>query len=298
MSTQLATVEKKEIAVVSDETLRNFLFAQNTSISEREQVAFFQIAKAYNLDPFKREIYCVAYGEGDKRQLSIITGYETYIKRAERTGLLNGWKVEFFGRFEKKNVRKEIRKRDGTSFFKDSEQVVELERCYAKITIHRKDMTIPFEHEVEFCEYTQDNSMWNSKPVTMLKKVAIGQGFRLCFSDELAGIPYLAEEIGRDPVEINHEELTTRAVQPTASATAEQAKATIVNEQKRAAKREANESDRPDFEDRIKAAGVRIGFEAVIEVCVSHGYDDPGQVLPKDFRNILNAIKEIEQTQK
>ena len=293
MSTQLATVEKKEIAVVSDETLRNFLFAQNTSISEREQVAFFQIAKAYNLDPFKREIYCVAYGEGDKRQLSIITGYETYIKRAERTGLLNGWKVEFFGRFEKKNVRKEIRKRDGTSFFKDAETVVELERCFARITIHRKDMTIPFEHEVEFCEYTQDNSMWNSKPVTMLKKVAIGQGFRLCFSDELAGIPYLAEEIGRDPVEISHEELPN-SPQPSASATAEQAKAAMANEQKKQ-KREATEADRPDFEDRLKAAGVRIGFETVIEVCVSHGYDDPDKVLPKDFRNVLNAIREIEE---
>lgn len=64
------------------------------------------------------------------------------------------------------------------------------------------------------------------------------------------------------------------------------------------AKREANESDRPDFDDRIKAAVVRIGLETVIEVCVSHGYDDPGKVLPKDFRNVLNAIKEIEQANK
>jgi hypothetical protein len=48
---------------------------------------------------------------------------------------------------------------------------------------------------VYWSEYTQDNSMWFSKPRTMLKKVAIGQGFRLCFPDELGGMGYLEEEV-------------------------------------------------------------------------------------------------------
>jgi hypothetical protein len=36
---------------------------------------------------------------------------------------------------------------------------------------------------------------WKNKPVTMTKKVAMAQGFRLCFSDELGGMPYTAEEL-------------------------------------------------------------------------------------------------------
>ena len=279
--------ESKELAV-TDEVLRNFLFANNTSISEREQASFFQIAKAFNLNPFKREIYCVAYGEGDKRQLSIITGYEVYIKRAERTGLLDGWKVEFFGRFEKQIVEKEVNGRNG-KYIKTIEQVVELERCFARITIHRKDRSVPFEHEVEFSEYTQNNSMWNSKPVTMLKKVAIGQGFRLCFSDEMAGMPYLAEEIGQE----QEPRVPEYSVQPPADATADQARQAMHNAQNQE-RREATEEDRPAFVDYMQTAGAKLGtFEPIIELIVSHGYDTPEAVQPKDFRSIMKAVKAL-----
>ena len=277
--------ESKEL-VITDEVLKNFLFANDTNITDREQASFFQIAKAFNLNPFKREIYCIAYGKGDKRKLSIVTGYEVYIKRAERSNLLDGWKVEFFGKFEKQRISKEMNGQNGP-YTKVTEQVVELERCYARITIHRKDRSVPFEHEVEFAEYTQNNDMWNSKPVTMLKKVAIGQGFRLCFSDELSGMPYLAEEIGH-----NEEPRTPEySVQPPATATAAQATEAMRNAQKQ----EATEAQkRAAFADAIKAACVRIGVERILEVVQSHGYDDPDQVQPKDFRPIVNAIKEIE----
>lgn len=286
MSTDIARKpESKELAI-TDEVLKNFLFANDTSITDREQASFFQIAKAFNLNPFKREIYCIAYGKGDKRKLSIVTGYEVYIKRAERSGQLDGWKVEFFGKFEKQRISKEMNGQNGP-YTKVTEQVVELERCYARITIHRKDRGVPFEHEVEFAEYTQNNDMWNSKPVTMLKKVAIGQGFRLCFSDELSGMPYLAEEIGH-----NEEPRTPEYhVQPPASATAAQAAAAMANAQKLEA---SDDQKRAAFLDAIKAAGVRIGFERIIEVVNSHGYDDPEAVQIKDYRPIINAIKELE----
>jgi hypothetical protein len=41
----------------------------------------------------------------------------------------------------------------------------------------------------------------------MLKKVAIGQGFRLAFPNELEGMPYTEEEVGEnnyiEPKEVN-----------------------------------------------------------------------------------------------
>ena len=37
--------------------------------------------------------------------------------------------------------------------------------------------------------------MWKEKPVTMIKKVAIVQGFRMAFPDEFGGMPYTAEEL-------------------------------------------------------------------------------------------------------
>ena len=133
---------------------------------------------------------------------------------------------------------------------------------------------------------------WKKFPAQMLAARVVAEGVRAVFPACLNGL-YIAEEV--QDMEPRTPEYS---VQPPASASPAQASAAIANAQKAATapKREANESDRPDFDDRIKAAGVRLGFEAVIEVCVSHGYDDPGQVLPKDFRNVLNAIKEIEQS--
>jgi hypothetical protein len=88
-------------------------------------------------------------------------------------------------------------KTDGTvNFQKPKESTLR-----AEITIHRRDFQHPFIHEVYFSEYfgtTKDgvlNKFWGSKPMTMIKKVAMAQGFRLCFSDELGGMPYTAEEM-------------------------------------------------------------------------------------------------------
>lgn len=145
-------------------------------LDDGEKKQFIEVAKAYQLNPFKREIYCVAYNTKRGRKLSIITGYEVYLKRAERTGKLNGWKVDIAGTRKEGNLR-------------------------AIVTIHRKDWTEPFVHETYWAEYKQDNSMWNSKPITMIKKVAMAQAFRLCFPDEFGGMPYTSDELSDDMTE-------------------------------------------------------------------------------------------------
>lgn len=64
----------------------------------------------------------------------------------------------------------------------------------AVIEIHRKDFTGPFRHEVYLAEYKQDTQIWRTKPVTMIKKVAVAQGFRLAFPTEFGSMPYIQEE--------------------------------------------------------------------------------------------------------
>lgn len=146
-------------------------------LSDKEKMQFIEIAAAYELNPFKREIYCAKYGD----QLSIIVGYETYIKRAERSGTLDGWSVVTEGNVADNTLK-------------------------AIITIYRKDRKYPFVHEVFYSEYVQKsngqpNKFWQ-KAQTMTKKVAMAQGFRLCFSDELGGMPYTSEEINDTEYEL------------------------------------------------------------------------------------------------
>lgn len=161
--------------------------AQNLTADEQKN--FLQIAMDFNLNPFKREIYCTSYGKGENKKTSIIIGYEVYIKRAERTGQLDGWQVVTTGSVKNNDLK-------------------------ATITIYRKDRKFPFIHEVDYSEYVQmttdyntkqqrPNKMWAEKPITMLKKVATAQGFRLCFSDELGGMPYDSSELPEEEKEVN-----------------------------------------------------------------------------------------------
>ena len=177
-------MEQKSIEIVKENVLHEFLkFTGNANkLTPEETMYFISLAQTFNLNPLKREIHISVYGEGQFRQLSIVTGYEVYIKRAERTGKLDGWDVVTNGHGD-----------DLT----------------ATITIHRKDRSRPFSHTVHYSEYVQKkkdgtvNKFWKEKPITMLKKVAISQGFRLCFCDELDGMPYTSDEMPIEEKEIN-----------------------------------------------------------------------------------------------
>jgi len=178
-----------QVTVTSDKVIEYLdAFGLSGKLEPNEKKQFISVAIAYGLDPFKREIYCVPYGKGEKRKLSIITGYETYLKRADRTGKLAGWKAWTEGTFELKTIKK-------TGYNGDYETRRPVGDMKAIVEIHRAGWQAPFVHEVYLDEYAQENDMWASKTRTMLKKVATAQAFRLCFPDEMGGLPYTSDEL-------------------------------------------------------------------------------------------------------
>lgn len=159
METQVAVQEK-----VSLESLKKYLdLTGGANIPEKVRVPFLEIASAFQLNPFKREIYLVPYGN----QHNIIVGYETYLKRAERSGQLDGWECHVEG--------------EGDSM-------------KAIIKVYRKDRKYPVIHEVLGKEFNSGLASWKKMPQFMLKKVAIAQAFRLAFPDDMAGLPFIEEE--------------------------------------------------------------------------------------------------------
>ena len=258
-------MENRELATQSREELTRYLteFVGTKNLTAQERVDFINIAQAYQLNPFKREIHVVAYGQGEKRQCSIITGYESYIKRAERTGKLNGWKVGIAG---------------------------EGENLIAKITIYRKDWETPFEHEVYLEEARQykknfssgamePTAIWKKMPKFMLKKVAIAQGFRLCFSDELGGMPYTADEMPEGEV---------IDVSPSGKPTVEQPRS------KSSAKKSENQSE-PKPEKIIDAEEIESNPEETEKPVVSSAPDDieliPSIAIHVDPKSTIPAMK-------
>lgn len=189
-----ATQARPQAEIITRDKIMEYLdsFGLLNSLSQQEASQFVEIAQAFNLNPFKREIYCIPYGQGDRRKLSIITGYETYLKRAERLGMLRGWKAWTEGSFKVETKKVTLEGRNGPY---TKEKRLPVGDLVAKVSIHREGWDQPFEHEVYLDEYAQDNEMWANKPRTMLKKVAIAQAFRMAFPDEMGGMPYTSDEL-------------------------------------------------------------------------------------------------------
>ena len=157
----LAVVKQHEPAVVlTKEDIKRYICSDAT---DKEIFMFLGICKSFGLNPLKREVHLIKYGNAPA---SIVTGYEVYLKRAERTGKLNGWKVDIV--------------QDGKA---------------ATVTIHRKDWNQPFEWTAYRQEFDKGQANWKTMPLFMLRKVAMAQAFRICFPDEMGGLPYLPEEI-------------------------------------------------------------------------------------------------------
>lgn len=154
-----------------------YLFSQKINISDGKKMLFLKLAEMYKLNPFKREIYAVPFYNSVIKSYDFepVTAYNVYIARAEETGKLDGWEC----------VAKYL---EGRLFG-------------AEITIYRKDFSKPVKWQVKLSEFIKTkkdghpNKTWASMPEFMIKKVCIGQGFRLAFPNELGSMPYLSEEM-------------------------------------------------------------------------------------------------------
>lgn len=149
------------------------------NLTEQEFWLFIQTAKTLGLNPLRREIYAVKYGD----KFNIITGYEVYLKRANQSQLIEWWKVE-------------IRKPSD-----------DFKTWVGVFTAKRKDWTQEFVWEVPMIECYKNQATWQTMREFMLKKTTIGQGFRLFIPEVLAGMPYIAEELGSQVIESEYTEI-------------------------------------------------------------------------------------------
>lgn len=218
MESKDITVKNETTAIVDTTNYKEVAIQWLTStgklkdFNENEKNQFIDMCTAFHLNPIKREVHGIKYKgkNGFPDTFNIVIGYEVYLKRADRTGKMDGFNVEC-RKFENDMI--------------------------ATCTIYRKDWTHPFIHSVLLSEYHQHNKMWNEKPVTMIKKVATEQAFRLCFPDEMGGLPYGEEELPSEnmsettpiekditPVKSSVYEQKTEAPKKTPKYTTEQAK--------------------------------------------------------------------------
>ena len=252
----LEVVEHKEVAEVQQQktdiiqpvdmkTITEFLDTTGLTkqLLPKEKATFVNMAQLFGLNPFKREIYCTVYGTGDYRTCSIVTGYEVYLKRAERTGKMDGWECAIAGNGDD---------------------------MAATVTIYRKDWGHPFKHTVYYRECVQinkktgkPNSVWAKMPSFMTKKVAIAQAFRLCFPDEFGGMPYTNDEIINDDEIKNMKSANVDATKPESPVSDEKASEVFDNAVK--SQRETMQEIRDKYDADIPETGKKLIDKALAD---------------------------------
>lgn len=188
---------------LSPDIIRNYLVSGDGRVTDQEVMMFLSLCKYQKLNPFLREAYLVKYGS---QPATIVTGKETYTKRAAASPLCDGYKAGIYV------VTKdgEIQKRVGSMFVKALGETV----VGGWAEVYRKDWKVPVCTEVAFDEYIgrkKDGSitkMWSEKGATMIRKVALVQALREALPEELGGT-YSPEEINS----VNMDDLSEDAVQ-------------------------------------------------------------------------------------
>ena len=151
-----------------------------TKVSNQEVNLFMALCKFQHLNPWLRDAYLIKYS--DKSPANLVVSKEAYLKRAQaqvdykyfEAGLIivrDGKLAEVIG-----------------SFKLPTDQLV---GGWAKV--YREGLEDPFTAKVSIQEYSTGQSLWKTKPSTMIRKVAIVQAFREAYPTQLGGM-YIKEE--------------------------------------------------------------------------------------------------------
>lgn len=191
---------------LTPQIVRDYLVAGDPkSVTFQELAMFINLCKFQGLNPWLREAYLIKYGNSPA---TLVTGKEAFMKRAERHPQYDGFKAGII--LVRNN---EVIYTEGMLALPDDEIVGGWAEVY------RKDRSVPYRSEASIAEYAGKkkdgtmNGQWQSKPATMIRKVALVQALREAFPEEL-GAMYIAEEQGQEPMQIPVEEVPEEVKNP------------------------------------------------------------------------------------
>lgn len=177
--------EGREVVLTREDIINTI--SSNPRITDKEIKLFIELAKAQKLNPFTREIFITKYGD---YPATFIVGKDVFTKRAQANPLFKGMQAGII--VQRGNA---IDQREGSAMYGDEM----LLGGWCKVYVQGYD--VPIYDSVSFNEYAARkadgslNSMWASKPATMIRKVAIVHALREAFPSDFQGL-YDQSEMG------------------------------------------------------------------------------------------------------
>jgi phage recombination protein Bet len=155
----------------------------SAQLTQRDVVNFMATCKALGANPYLGDVYLVKYGSEDA---SIMAGKNYYTRVAVSIPSYDGMQAGII-----------CVAHDGSVAYRHGAMAYPGDRCIGGwAEVHDKRWSTPVRSEVAMDEYNTHRSLWKSKPLTMIRKVALVQALRESYPDRFAGT-YDASEMGR-----------------------------------------------------------------------------------------------------
>jgi phage recombination protein Bet len=149
----------KDLTIItySDQQIKDIKSQFAVGATDQEFRLFMYTAEKYNLDIFTKEIYLIKNAKKPEKKAQIFTSKDGFVMLAHRSGMFNGLETGTTGTIEGNDL-------------------------VGWCKVYNKEMQHPITVQVHLSEYNTHFSLWASKPITMILKVATVQALRLAFN--------------------------------------------------------------------------------------------------------------------
>lgn len=175
-----------ELVKLSPSIVRNYLTSGNNNITDQEVAMFINLCKYQKLNPLIKDAYLIKYGN---QPAAIVTSKDAILKRAFKNPRYEGCQAGVVV-INKSGLEYRI----GSIVLPSETLAGGWAKTYVRGYQNPVEVTVSFR---EYAGYTKEgklNSMWNSKPGVMIRKVAMVASLREAFPEEMSGL-YAAEEV-------------------------------------------------------------------------------------------------------
>jgi phage recombination protein Bet len=176
----LATLDEHGIKAVNAEEMAQevrALLPGSMKATDNEIRLFVRFCMSLGANPFVKEAYLIKYQDG--QPASIVLGLRWKLKQAAKNPAYQGYKAGLIVQAD----GKPLEYREGAFSLPGEEKVVG-----AWCEVHRQGWTVTPKHAVSMSEYfaggRANKNLWDSKPNTMIMKVAISQAIERAFPEE------------------------------------------------------------------------------------------------------------------
>lgn len=160
---------------LSPEIVARDILGAGNDISDRQMASFIAKCQARHLNPLAGDCYLTVF----KGQATVIVSKDYFVRTATQQPGFDGMRAGVV-----------VKTRDGELIYREGSIVGSTtERLVGGwAEVYDKGRAHPSRAEVSLGEYDQHNAMWESKPATMIRKVALVQAIREAYPGVFGGL--------------------------------------------------------------------------------------------------------------